>query len=78
MDRYYVQRTNDSYVVRELQKPGDLPGPDDLLIRPFGKNGQEDAHTYVRSANAVQRKLDAIHGQWVKHAVLPAESQAQG
>ena len=79
MDRYYVQRTGGNYLVRELQKPGDTPSANDLLIRSFGgRNGQEDAHAYARSVNAVQRQLDAMHGQWVKHAVFPAEeSQAQ-
>lgn len=71
-DRYYVQRTGDNYLVRELQKPGDTPSSSDTIIRPFGHNGQEDAYTYARSVNAVQHKLDAIHGQWTKHAVLPA------
>ena len=73
-ERYYVQRTGDDYLVRELQKPGDTPSPDNVLIRSFGRTGQEDAHAYARSMNAVQRRLDAWYGQWVKHAVLPAEA----
>lgn len=76
VDRYYVQRTGESYLVRELSKPGDAPSANDPIICSFGRDGQEDAHTYARSANTVQRRLDALHGQWVKHAVLPTESQA--
>jgi hypothetical protein len=77
MDRYYVQRTGGGYVVRELQVPGDEPSPSDVLIRSFGPRGQEDAHAYAQSANRVQVKLDAWHGPWVKHAMLPTEeSQA--
>jgi hypothetical protein len=70
-ERYYVQNTGDDYLVRELQRPGAIPGPDDVIIRSFGKHGSEDAHHYARTANEVQRKLDALNGQWVNHAVLP-------
>lgn len=77
-DRYYVQRTGNEYLVRELQKPGDTPGPNDVIIRSFGPHGQEDAHVYVRSVNNVQRKLDGGYGPWVKHAVFPATEKGQG
>jgi hypothetical protein len=77
MDRYYVQRTGGNYLVRELQRPGDAPSTNDPIMCAFGARGQEDAHAYARAANDVQRKLDALHGRWIKHAVLPAaESQA--
>lgn len=74
-DRYYVQRTDDNYLVRELQQPDDTPGPNDVVIRSFGPRGQEDAHAYARTMNRVQHKLDALHGLWVKHAALPAEEE---
>ncbi len=76
-DRYYVQRIGNDYLVREQQKPGDTPGPNDVIIRSFGIRGQEDAHVYARSVNTVQRKLDGGYGPWVKHAVFPATEEAQ-
>jgi hypothetical protein len=71
-DRYYVQRTGDDYLVRELQQPGDVPSPNDVIIRSFSAHGQEDAHAYARLVNDLQRTLDVSNGHWVKHAVLPA------
>lgn len=76
-DRYYVQRTGDNYLVRELQHPSDVPSPNDVIIRSFGTHGQEDAHAYARLVNDLQRKLDESNGRWVTHAVLPAAEEAQ-
>ena len=58
-------------IMRELQRPDADPGPDDVIIRSFGKHGSEDAHHYARTANEVQRRLDTLNGQWANHAVLP-------
>ncbi len=75
-NRYYVHRQSPKgCLVRERQLEYQV-GPDqpvshpsDQIIRSF--DDRDDAHTYTRSMNEVQRELDKRYGRWVKHAMTP-------
>jgi hypothetical protein len=75
-NRYYVHRQSPSgYLVRErqleYQAGSDQPvsHASDQIIRSF--DNRDDAHTYIRPMNEVQRELDKRYGRWVKHAITP-------
>lgn len=74
-NRYYVQHGEGIFLVRELQRVGDQPSAQDIIIRQFTEVA--NARVYAASMNELQEKLDAVCGKWVKHAMIPEATKTE-